>query len=120
MHQAAAAFHVLTSERRVEVIVGTAGAGKTIVLAIVCRAKIMPKPMPLKPLVALAGLKTETVLPLSLPAARMTQVMMSRMMSRSNLIEVAMPIHARMKVIRPPPMANTYHGMDTPEWTTCG
>jgi conjugative relaxase-like TrwC/TraI family protein len=33
MDQAAAAFHVLTSDRRVEVIVGPAGAGKTRVLA---------------------------------------------------------------------------------------
>jgi hypothetical protein len=33
MHQAAAAFHVLTSDRRVEMIVGPAGAGKTRVLA---------------------------------------------------------------------------------------
>jgi len=36
--QAAAAFHVLTSDRRVEVIVGPAGAGKTRVLAEIGRA----------------------------------------------------------------------------------
>jgi hypothetical protein len=38
MDQAAAAFHVLTSDRRVEVIVGPAGAGKTRVLAGIGRA----------------------------------------------------------------------------------
>jgi conjugative relaxase-like TrwC/TraI family protein len=38
MDQAAAAFHVLTSGRRVEVIVGPAGAGKTRVLAQIGRA----------------------------------------------------------------------------------
>ena len=38
MDQAAAAFHVLTSDRRVEVIVGPAGAGKTRVLAEIGRA----------------------------------------------------------------------------------
>jgi hypothetical protein len=38
MDQAAAAFHVLTSDRRVEVIVGPAGAGKTRVLAQIGRA----------------------------------------------------------------------------------
>jgi conjugative relaxase-like TrwC/TraI family protein len=38
MDQAAAAFHVLTSNRRVEVIVGPAGAGKTRVLAQIGRA----------------------------------------------------------------------------------
>jgi AAA domain-containing protein len=36
--QAAAAFHVLTSDRRVEVIVGPAGAGKTRVLAEIGKA----------------------------------------------------------------------------------
>jgi conjugative relaxase-like TrwC/TraI family protein len=38
MDQAAAAFHVLTSDRRVQVIVGPAGAGKTRVLAEIGRA----------------------------------------------------------------------------------
>jgi hypothetical protein len=38
MDQAAAAFHVLTSGRRVEVIVGPAGSGKTHVLAAIGRA----------------------------------------------------------------------------------
>jgi conjugative relaxase-like TrwC/TraI family protein len=38
MDQAAAAFHVLTSDRRVEVVVGPAGAGKTRVLAQIGRA----------------------------------------------------------------------------------
>ena len=38
MDQAAAAFHVLTSDRRVEVIVGPAGAGKTRVLAEIGKA----------------------------------------------------------------------------------
>ena len=38
MDQAAAAFHVLTSDRRVEVVVGPAGAGKTRVLAGIGRA----------------------------------------------------------------------------------
>jgi conjugative relaxase-like TrwC/TraI family protein len=38
MDQAAAAFHVLTSDRRVEVVVGPAGAGKTRVLAEIARA----------------------------------------------------------------------------------
>jgi conjugative relaxase-like TrwC/TraI family protein len=38
MDQAAAAFHVLTSDRRVEVIVGPAGSGKTRVLAAIGKA----------------------------------------------------------------------------------
>jgi AAA domain/TrwC relaxase len=38
MDQAAAAFHVLTSDRRVEMIVGPAGSGKTRVLAEIGRA----------------------------------------------------------------------------------
>ena len=38
MDQAAAAFHVLTSDRRVEVIVGPAGSGKTRVLAEIGKA----------------------------------------------------------------------------------
>jgi hypothetical protein len=38
MDQAAAAFHVLTSDRRVEVIVGPAGSGKTRVLAAIAAA----------------------------------------------------------------------------------
>jgi hypothetical protein len=38
MDQAAAAFHVLTSDRLVEVVVGPAGAGKTRVLAAIGRA----------------------------------------------------------------------------------
>jgi ATP-dependent exoDNAse (exonuclease V) alpha subunit len=38
MDQAAAAFHVLTFDRRVEVIVGPAGSGKTRVLAEIGRA----------------------------------------------------------------------------------
>jgi conjugative relaxase-like TrwC/TraI family protein len=38
MDQAAAAFHVLTSDRRVEVIIGPAGAGKSYVLAAIGRA----------------------------------------------------------------------------------
>jgi ABC-type transport system involved in cytochrome bd biosynthesis fused ATPase/permease subunit len=39
MDQAAAAFHVLTSGRRVEVIVGPAGSGKTRVLAQIGRER---------------------------------------------------------------------------------